>query len=206
VQGLGVFAYDGRWDRLHRGASGALGPAAWSVRDSPIAFQAREKTARLALPGIQERRLVVHSRVVAPTGAAGSFVSFAKAPPRPTGVDRTIAALRLEGGARVEGSRLELRAPGDGLGFRVPEGARPRRLELRVVGRGDGTLGVGESDFGKETRWRDRPVSGSFRFRLPYHHPESVVESACRSGPAPVAIESVALVPPTEPEDVLRLP
>jgi hypothetical protein len=208
VQALGAFAYDGRWDRLHRGPSGELGPVAWSVRDSPIAFQARERTARVALPGIEGRRLVVRSQVVAPSGAAGSFVSFAKTPPRPTGVDRTIAALRLEGGARVEGGHLELRAVADGLGFRVPEGAWPRRLELRVVGRGSGTLGIGESDFGKETRWRDRAVSGPFRFRVPYQHAEPGgpdVRLSLRAG-GPVAIESVALVPPTEPEDVLRLP
>jgi hypothetical protein len=208
VQALGAFAYDGRWDRLHGGPSADARSAVWSVVDSPIAFQAREKTAHLALPGIEGRRLVVRSRVVAPSGTAGSFVSFAKAEPRPTGVDRTIGALRLEGGARVEGGRLELRATGDGLGFRVPEGAWPRRLELRVAGRGSGTLGIGESAFIRETRWRERAVTGSFRLRLPYHYSESGgpdVRVSLRAG-GPVAVESIALVPPTEPENVLRLP
>jgi hypothetical protein len=208
VQALGAFAYDGRWDRLHYGRSGELGPAAWSVRDCPIAFQVREKAARVAVPGIERGRLVVHSQVVAPSGAAGSFVSFAKAPPRPTGVDRTIAALRLEAGARVEGARLQLQAVGDGLGFRVPEGAWPRRLELRVVGRGMGKLGVGESDFGKETRWSDHAVNGSFRLRVPYRRAQAGgpdVRVTLRAG-GPVAIDSIALVPPTEPDDVLRLP
>jgi hypothetical protein len=90
----------------------------------------------------------------------------------------------------------------------VPEGSWPRRLEVRVAGKGQGTLGFGEGDFGKETRWRDRPVSGSFRLRLPYNY----LESGCadlrvtlRSG-GPIAIESVALVPPSEPERVIRLP
>jgi len=208
VQALGAFAYDGRWDRLHRGPTGDLRMVMWSARDSPIAFQAREKTARVALPGIEGRRLVVRSQVVAPSGAAGSFVSFAKAPPRPTGVDRTIGALRLEGGARVEGGRLELRAVGDGLGFQVPEAAWPRRLELRIAGRGRGTVGVGESAFVRETRWRDRAVTGAFRLRLPYHYSESGgpdVRVSLRAG-GPVAVESVALVPPTDPDDVLRLP
>ena len=208
VQALGAFAYDGRWDRLHGGPSADASAAVWSVLDSPIAFQAREKTAHLALPGIEGRRLVVRSRVVAPSGTAGSFVSFAKAEPRPAGVDRTIGALRLEGGARVEGGRLELRAVGDGLGFRVHEGAWPRRLELRVAGRGSGTLGIGESAFVRETRWRERAVAGSFRLRLPYHYSESGgpdVRVSLRAG-GPVAIESVALVPPTDPENVLRLP
>ncbi len=119
-----------------------------------------------------------------------------------------MSALRFEGGARVVAGRLELKAAGDGLGFRVPEGSRPRRLEVRIAGRGQGTLGLGESDFGKETRWRDRAVSGSFRLRLPYYFPESGgpdLRVSLRSG-GPIAIESVALVPPTEPEKVIRLP
>jgi hypothetical protein len=101
-----------------------------------------------------------------------------------------------------------LTAPGDGLGFLVPQGARPRRLEIRIAGRGTGTLGLGESDFTKETRWRDRAVSGSFRFKLPYYHPESGgpdLRVTLRSG-GPIAIESIALVPPADPENILRLP
>ena len=182
--------------------------ATWDVERSPIVFQARERVARVARPGLEGRRLVVRERVVAPSGASGSFLSFAKAPPAPTGVDATMSAVRLEAGARVVAGRLELKAPGDGLGFRVPEGARPRRLEIRIAGRGTGTLGLGESDFGKETRWRERAVSGSFRLRLPYYHPESGgpdLRVTLRSG-GPIAIESVALVPPAEPDDVLRLP
>jgi hypothetical protein len=178
------------------------------VQRSPIVFQAGERVARVARPGLEGRRLVVRERVVAPSGASGSFLSFAKTPLGPTGVDATMSALRLEAGARAVAGRLELTAPGDGLGFLVPQGARPRRLEIRIAGRGTGTLGLGEGDFAKETRWRDRAVSGSFRFRLPYHHPESGgpdLRVTLRSG-GPIAIESVALVPPGEPDDVLRLP
>jgi len=119
-----------------------------------------------------------------------------------------MSAVRLEAGARAGAGRLELKASGDGLGFRVPEGARPRRLEIRIAGRGTGTLGLGESAFGKETRWRERAVSGSFHLRLPYHFAESGgpdLRVTLRSG-GPIAIESVALVPPAEPDDVLRLP
>ncbi len=206
VQALGAVTYDGRWDRLHPGLAG--GAATWDVERSPIVFQARERVARVARPGLEGRRLVVRERVVAPSGASGSFLSFAKTPPAPTGVDATMSAVRLEAGARAVAGRLELKAPGDGLGFRVPEGARPRRLEIRIAGRGTGTLGLGESDFSKETRWRERAVSGSFRFRLPYYHPESGgpdLRVTLRSG-GPIAIESIALVPPAEPDDVLRLP
>jgi hypothetical protein len=200
--------YDGRWDRLYRGPAGEIGGVAWDVQRSPIVFQARERVARVAVPGWEGRRLVVREHVFAPRGGTGSFVSFAKDNPSPVGVDATMSALRFEGGARVVAGRLELRAAGDGLGFRVPEGAHPRRLELRLVGRGQGTLGLGESGSGKETRWRDRDVSGSFRLRLPYHFPESGgadLRVSLRSG-GPIAIESVALVPPSEPENVIRLP
>jgi len=206
VQALGVVAYDGRWDRLHAGRD--EGGAAWDWANGPIAFHARERVVRVGRPGFEGRRLVQRERVVAPSGSSGSFLSFTRTPPAPVGVDGTMSALRLEGGARVSGGRLELRAAGDGLGFRVPEGARPRRLELRVSGRGTGTVGVGESAFGKETRWREKAVSGSFRLRLPYYHPDSGgpdVRVSLRAG-GPVAIESVALVPPSEPENVLRLP
>lgn len=208
VQALGAVAYDGRWDRLHRGPAGQLGAAAWDVERSPILFQARERTAHLAVPALEGRRLVTRGRVVAPSGASGSYLSFGRTPPAPTGVERTISGLRLEGGARVVGGRLELRAAGDGLGFRVPEGARSRHLEVRLAGSGQGTLGFGESGLGKATRWRDRPVSGPFRLRLPYHFPQSGgpdLRVSLRSG-GPVSLESVALVPPTEPEKVIRLP
>jgi hypothetical protein len=206
VQALGAVTYDGRWDRLHPGSAG--GSATWDVQRSPILFQARERVARVARPGIEGRRLVVRERVLSPSGASGSFLAFAKAPIAPTGVETTISAVRFEAGARVVAGRLELKAPGDGLAFRVPDGARPRRLEIRIAGRGTGTLGLGESDFGREARWRERAVSGSFRFELPYYHPESGgpdLRVTLRSG-GPIAIESVALVPPTEPDDVLRLP
>ncbi|HEX9186864.1 MAG TPA: hypothetical protein VGB87_07325 [Vicinamibacteria bacterium] len=208
VQALGAFSYDGRWDRLYRGSAGEMGPAAWSLRDSPIAFQVRERSARVALPGLDGRRLVVRPKVLAPQGAAGSFVSFGRGAPRATGVERTMAGVRLESGARVEGGRLVLAIAGDGLAFRVPEASRPRRLELRVSGRGTGTLGLGEGTFGRDTRWREKRVSGDFRLRLPYHHPESGgpdLVLSLRAG-GPVTVESVALVPPTEPDDVLRLP
>jgi len=208
VQAAGAFAYDGRWDRLNRGPGGELGDVAWDLGRSPIALQARERVARLARPGLEGRRLVQRERVLAPSGTSGSYVSFAKLPVRPTGVDATMSAVRLEGGARVQAGRLTLATGGDGLAFRVPEVSRPRRLEMRITGRGTGLLSLGEGGRGGETRWRERAVSGSFRLRLPYHYPESGggdLRLALRSG-GPVAIESVALVPPTEPENVLRLP
>jgi hypothetical protein len=208
IQVLGAVTYDGRWDRLYRGPGGELGSSAWDVRHSPIPFQARERVARVARPGLEGGRLVVRERVLAPEGATGSFLSFAKTPPAPTGVERTMSAVRLEAGARVASGRLELRAPGDGLCFRVPAGARLRRLEVRVNGQGKGTVGLEESGSANATRRRDRAVSGSFRLRLPYFFADSGgpdLRLSLRSG-GPIAIESVALVPPSEPENVIRLP
>ncbi len=208
IQAVGAVTYDGRWDRLHREAASGSAPAVWDVEHSPISFQMKERVAHVARPGLENGRLVVREGVVAPSRGAGSFLSFTKSPPGPTGVEATMSAVRFEAGAHVAAGRLELATPGDGLGFVVPDTARPRRLEIRIAGRGTGTLGVGESAFGKDTRWRERAVSGPFRFKLAYYHPESGgpdLRVTLRSG-GPIAIESVALVPPAEPEDVLRLP
>ena len=119
-----------------------------------------------------------------------------------------MSAVRLEAGARVVSGRLELRAPGDGLCFRVPAGSRLAGWRCGSPGRGRAPWALDESDFGKATRWRDRAVSGSFRLRLPYYFPESGgpdLRVSLRSG-GPIAIESVAVVPPSEPEKVIRLP
>jgi MFS family permease len=207
VQALGAFTYDGRWDRLYRGPSGTLGAAMWDASRSPIVYQVREGPVRLAFAGLEGRRLVVHEHAVARERATGSFVSFAREAVAPTGVDATMTGLRFEGGARVMAGHLELRAAGDAVAFRVREGAWPRRLEIRVVGRGQGTVGVGEGDFRRQTRWREQAVSGAFRLRLPYFYPESGgadVRVALR-GSGSIDVESVALVPPNEPENVIRL-
>ena len=209
VQALGAFTYDGRWDRLHRGAAGELGEqAAWDWAGSPVPFELREGVARPSLPVLDGRRLAVREHAVVRGSGQGSFVRFGQGGLRPTGADDTMTSLRLEGGARVEAERLELKAAGDALAFRVREGARPRQLEVRVVGRGRGTIGLCEKGFWKSERWRERAVDGAFRLRLPYSYAESGAEDlvlALRAG-GPVSIESVALVPPTEPGDVLRLP
>jgi hypothetical protein len=209
VQAIGLLAYDGRWDRVQGPAAAA---DAWDFAKGPIAFHARERSARVALPSLEGRRLVARPRVFsagrAALSGAGSFVSFAKQPPAPDGVDKTFEGLRIEGEARVEDGRLVLAQVGEGVAFQVREGARPRRLELRLVGRGKGRIAVGESGGRGETRWREQGVSGAFRLRFAYFHAESGgpdLRVVLRSG-GPVAIESLALVPPSEPEDVLRLP
>jgi hypothetical protein len=208
VQALGLLSYDGRWDRLNRGRSGELGAVVWDAARSPIAFQLGERVVRPTYVSVANRKLVVRERTFVHGGTTAGFVSFKAGALRPTGADPTMEALRLEAGARVVEDRLELRTSGDGIAFRVREGSRIRRLELRVVGSGHGVIGLGESNAGRDVRWHDRPVAGPFRLRVPYSYalaggPDLIV--ALRSG-GPLAIESLALVPPTDPENVIRLP
>jgi hypothetical protein len=208
VQAIGAFSYDGRWDRLYRARSGELGASVWSPDESPIPFQLHERVVRLSLPVWEAGHLVVRERAFARAGSSGSFVSFAKEPVAPTGADPTMTAFHLDGGARVVDGRLELRSAGDGLAFRVRDGALPRRLEVRVIGKGTGTLGIGDADLFTGTRWRERRVSGTFRLRLPYYYPDSGGQDVLvrLRGGGPIALESVSLVPPGEPLDVIRLP
>lgn len=208
VQALGLLSYDGRWDKLYGTEAGPRRAGTWDFTKSPIVFHARERQARIAIPSLEDGRLSTRPRAFAPRSAAGSFVAFARLPPVPTGADATFDGLRFEADARFESRALALKKPGDGLAFNVREGARPRRLEIRVVGRGQGLIGVGESGSGSGTRWREESVAGSFRLRLPYFYADSGgadVRVVLRSG-GPVFVESVALVPPGEPDDVLRLP
>lgn len=208
VQALGALSYDGRWDKLYGAQAGARRASGWDIEKSPIVFHARERAARVAVPAVEGRRLTSRQRVFSPRAAAGSFVSFARLPPAPTGADATFEGLRFEGESRFESEALVLAKDGDGLAFQVREGARPRRLEIRIVGRGAGRIGVAESGSGSGTRWRDETVAGPFRLRLPYFFADSGgadVRVVLRAG-GPISIESVALVPPTEPDNVLRVP
>ena len=208
VQAIGLVSYDGRWDKVNAARAASRPESAWDFGNGPIAFHARERVARVAVPALEGRRLTSHERTFAPSGHAGSFVSFAKVPPAPTGADQTFDGLRFDGGARFEAGQLVLAAEGDGVGLRLRDGARPRRLEIRIVGRGSGRLGLAESGAASVTRWRDSAVSGPFRLRLPYFYADSGgpdLRIALRSG-GPIAIDSIALVPPSEPDNVLRLP
>jgi hypothetical protein len=209
VQALGAFTYDGRWDKLNRGPGGRLAEAAlWDPARSPVAFQLRERVIRPSIVGVEGRRLVVRQRALGGDAATASLVTFTGGRLHLTGADATMEAVRAEQGARVEGDRLVLTSPGDRLVFRVREGARQRRLELRIVGSGRGTLGLGEGSFWSPARWREHAVAGSVRLRLPYQFAGSGgadLVVALRAG-GPLAIESVALVPPHEPENVIRLP
>ena len=204
IQALGAFAYHGGGDRRPREGGRER---VWDLARSPIALLLRERAVRPALPGLEGRRLVVREHPMVLGGPQGSRVTFAGATLRVEGADATLGDVLVEGGARVQDGRLRLAEPEDALFFRVREEARPRRLELRLRGRGPGTLVVEERTFRTPPRRREHPVGGVFRLRLPYAYAESGggdVRILSRGGP--IALESVSLVPPSEPEDVIRLP
>ena len=116
----------------------------------------------------------------------------------------------LDRGARIVEGRARLRGRWDAVAFRVPEGARKRRLELRLAGRGQGVLYVGEKTFWSEQpRWSTYPVAGAFRIRHPYEYatsggPDILVTNG--KSPGEIDLESMALVPPSEPVNPVRLP
>ncbi len=207
IQALGAFAYDGRWDRLHRDEAGRLAPRVlWDVAESPIAFQLRERALRFAVPGAVDRRLVFREHPLVLAGPSGSRMAFVSGGPLVTGAESTLGDVILQGGARVVLDKLELRATGDGLFLRVSEGARARRLELRIAGRGQGALAVAEGGFWNPSpRVNPYPVGGPFRIRHPYFYSESGggdLRVSLKAGS--VEIQSVSLVPPGEPENVIR--
>jgi hypothetical protein len=212
VQALGAFSYDYRWERLYwRGADGSRGPAAlWDVVRSPIPFYLQRRVVIFALPAVKDGRVYVREHPVVILGPAGSRVGFSSDPPRVDGADETMEDVHLQRGARVEDGRARLRGRWDGVFFRVAAGARQRRLELRLTGRGQGILYVGEKTWWSEQpRWSTYPVSGAFRLRHPYEYATSggpdVIVTIGKS-PGEIDLESMALVPPGEPANPVRVP
>jgi hypothetical protein len=208
VQALGAFAYDYRWERLYQ-RDGKPEAALWDEARSPIFFYMREGVLRPALPGLRGDKALVREHPLRPFGPVGSRVTFGGGRPRVSGSERTLGEVILERGARVEGDRLRLRGRWDAVFFRVREAARPRRLEVRVEGRGRGHLYVGERAFSSEaTKWTAYAINGPFRVRHPYEFrlsggPDLRVSLGKDGGEAD--LEAVSLVPPNEPIDVFRL-
>jgi hypothetical protein len=210
VQALGAFAYDYRWERLYQGRGSAAHPELWDVARSPIVYYARRRVVIFALPAVRDGRVSVREHPMVLFGPEGSRASFAAGDaPVVTGADPTFGDAHAQRGARAEGGRLRLRAHWDGLFLRVLDDAKKRRLQLRVAGRGQGTLYVGERTFWSEPRWTAYPMAGPFQIRHPYHFPESggadlTVTIGRAAGEADLL--SVSLVPPTAPENVIQAP
>lgn len=207
VQALGAFCYDNRWERLYQREPQAAAAALWDVGQSPIPFLARERAVRLALPTVVESRAVLREHVVVPYGPTGSRVRFASGGLRVSGSDATLGDLRLERGARVEGAALHLSGRWEGLAFRLPARARLLPLELRLVGRGRGTLYVGESSFWRpKPRWKEYPMSGAFRIVHRYEFATSGGDDlfvTVGKGDGEARLELLAFVPPGEPDEAL---
>ena len=213
VQALGAFSYDYRWERLYgRGSEGDRGSnaALWDVVHSPIPFYLQRRVVLFALPAVKDGRAYVREHAIVVGGRSGSRVLFTSDPPRVDGAEATIEDLRLERGARVVDGRVRLRARWDAVAFRVAPYARRRRLELRIAGRGQGVLYVGEKTFwSDQPRWAAYPVSGPFRVRHPYDYPQSGgpdVTVTIGKSPGEIDLESMALVAPGDPTNPVRVP
>jgi hypothetical protein len=210
VQALGAFAYDYRWERLYQRDVEIAPHALWDVAKSPIPFHVKERVLILALPGVRGDKAFVREHRMVIADASGSRVAFAGEGPVVSGAEAVLGDVHLLRGARVDGDRLRLRGRWDGLFLRVRPGARSRRLELRVAGKGRGTIYVGERTFWSDApRWTAYPMNGDVRVRHPYYYPESgggdvTVTLGRAVGEADLV--SIALVPTGEPDNPLRLP
>jgi hypothetical protein len=210
VQAMGAFAYDYQWERTHQRPPAAGRPELWRVAQSPILFYAERRNAIFAMPAVRGGRAFVREHPVVLLGAKGSRVTFSGRGPAIEGSERTLGDVQLLRGARVEGDTARLAGRWDGVFLRVQPQARQRRLELRIAGRGRGILYVGEKTFWSETpRWTEYAMAGSFRLRHPYYFPESgggdLTVTLGRAG-GQAELQSIALVPPGDPEDAIRLP
>ena len=209
VQALGAFAYDYRWERLYQREGASPRASLWDLGRSPIFFYVGEGVLRPALPGRRGERAIVREHPLVLFAPSGSRVTFASGKLKVDGAERNLTDVLLERGARVDGDRLRLRGRFDALFFRVRANARPRRLEVRVAGRGRGTLYVGERSFESGvTKWTEYPMNGEFRLRHPYEFarsggPDLLVGLGKEAGEAD--LRALTLVPPEEPDNVIRL-
>jgi hypothetical protein len=209
VQVLGAFAYDDRWVRLYQSPAAPAHAELWDMPHSPVALYARRRVVILAAPGFDGTRVVVRRHPLVLFSPEGSRIAFAGEEPAVTGAEATLGDVHLLGGARVEDGRLRLRTPDDGLFLRVVDRARARALELRVAGRGQGTLLVGESGFWSPVpRSRSYPATGSFLIRHRYRYAESGGADLrlAVAGAGEVQVDWVALVAPGDPVNPLRAP
>jgi hypothetical protein len=210
VQALGAFTYDLRWERLYQRDPASTARSLWSVADAPLPFHAFERVLKPALPAVRDGRLLLREYPFVVAAPGGSRVAFVDARLRLTGSESTVTDVHLQRGARVDGTTLRLSGRWDALFARVRGGARQRRLELRVRGRGQGTLYVGERSFWSPTpRWTAYPMGGAFRVRHPYSYAQSgggdLLVSLGKTG-GEASLDQVALVPPSEPERVIETP
>lgn len=210
VQALGAFAYDDRWVRLQQRPPAPGHADLWDAAHSPVALYARRRVVILSAPGLANGRVVLRTHPLVLFSSQGSRIEFAGEDAVVRGADATLRDVHLFGGAKVEGGRLRLRSPEDGVFLRVAEEARARPLELRVAGRGQGAIQVGEGGFWNPSpRGRRHSASGSFLVRHAYRYPDSGgpdLRATLAPGSGDVELEWVALVAPSDPVNPVRLP
>jgi hypothetical protein len=207
VQLLGAFANDQRWERVYQRPAKPGHPELWDVAHSPIPFYARRRTVILALPGLHEGKLFIRKHRLVIGGSMGSRFAFTGSDVVVKGADATAGDVHLAGGAHVEGDRLALAAPGDGIFLRVRPVARLRTLELRIAGRGRGSVVVEESSFWTLAHRKEYPIAGDFHLRHPYRYADSGGPDLLVSvGRGEASLISAALVAPSDPENPLQLP
>lgn len=200
VQLLGAFAYDYRWERLFQRAAPNDRSWVWNVSESPILFHAREHVLIAALPAVLDGRAFVRERRFVPGAPLGSRVIFEPGQVIVTGSENTFTTVHLQRGARIEGGHAALEGRWDGIFFRALPATAKRSLEVRVAGRGRGTIYVGTWSFwGNPPRYAAYPIRGEFLVRHPYEYANGddvLVTLGKAEGDADVT--SVALVPRTE--------
>jgi hypothetical protein len=183
--------------------SRAGGAALWSWTESPVAFHLRERVLIFARPALRDGRAVVREHRLVLLGKAGSRIRFEDGEIVVEGVEANAGDVHPLGAARVEGDRLLLLGLGDGLFLRVKPRARGRILEIRIRGRGQGPLSVAEATFWTPPRVTTHQMQGTFSLRHRWEMVSSGGPDLAVSlgrGPGQARIESVSLVPPSDPE------
>jgi hypothetical protein len=208
VQALGAFTYDGRWDRVFAPTPEKRAAVLWDAPRGPIPFAIGERTLIFAMPQLHDGKLQSAEHRIVLGAPEGARISAAGEHLLVEGADPTFGNVHLQGGAQLLGDRIRLESAGDAVFFRVRPASRLRHLEIRVVGRGQGTLAVEEASFWRPVpRVRERLVAGDFRWTLPYGYASSGggdLRVSLRSA-GNVLLASIRLVAPTEPDNVIRL-
>jgi hypothetical protein len=202
VQALGAFAYDYRWERLYQRADEDKTAALWDPARAPILFYLRQRVLIQAAPFLKEHRVAVREHPIVFGDTPGSRAEFGGGVLKVTGSESTFEDAHLQRGARIVDDRLRLRGRWDAIFLRVREQARPRKLELRIAGRGQGPLYVSERTFWSDPHFTTYQASGPFLFRHPYQYASSGggdLTVTVGRGSGEVELTSVELVPAGDP-------
>jgi hypothetical protein len=208
VQALGAFAYDYRWERLYQRPDTDKTAALWDPARAPILFYLRQGVLIQAAPFLKGRQAVVREHPIVFGDTPGSRIAFGAGGLVVSGSETTFEDAHLQRGARVADDRVRLKGRWDALFLRLRDEARLRKLELRITGRGQGPLYVGERTFWSDPRFHTYAAAGSFVIRHPYQYASSgggdITVTVGRGG-GDVELSSVELVPAGDPLRPFRI-